>query len=849
MSTKNQLLKQQRQWAVSRGHQVDSRGYVLTRDANLFQPMSPRTEHAFKCGGGSELLSRDEAPPKIQALHSSAALAVNVFDRWSERELAPMVAALGLKGRATKLEFERQFPTGLGGTPPNLDVAIGFDSGSVTGVESKFSEWLTPKPAGKELFKPKYFPKGAGECGPFKRGLNAQVFARAWIGFVLILVSIPAWSAATLAGIVSLNHERGTPVAGVEVSAKGANPVTSGNDGLFMLSFPDGRPGQDVRVRVARSGWDVVNDILLDHRLPDSPNARPLEIIVCLSAERELRVAEFYRLKGNQAVEQTYRVKLAELEGRQAASVQERDRLLRERDQARNQVEEWARQSASRKPEEVVGIYRDALRLFLDGKADVALQLLSDERLQQEADKAQAQLNQAVQGWLLKGQLLSSKFDYDGAGGAYEKAVKAAPASHPAWFGYAHFHQSQNHYVQARRGYEQALTVARLASNDSDVADTLNNLGILSRDENRDAEARKQYEEALDLYRALAKKNPDVYLPYVAMTLNNLSILSSDENRNAEARKEFEEALDLYRSLAQKNPDIYLPYVAVTLNNLGNLSRAENRSAESRKQYEEALDIRRSLANKNSDVYLPDVAMTLNNLGILSSDENRNAEARKEFEEALDIRRLLAKKNPGVYLRNVAVTLNNLGNVSRAENRNAESRKQFEEALDIRRALARKDPDVYLPDVAATLNNLGILNSNEKRYAEARKQYEEALDLYRALARKNPDVYLPDVAMTLNNLGVMSHAENRSAESRKHFEEALDIRRSLARKNPDVYLPDVAATLNNLGILSSDENRNAEARKQFEEAADIFRQFAARAPATYGPRLKSVEDTIQSLQK
>jgi len=367
--------------------------------------------------------------------------------------------------------------------------------------------------------------------------------------------------------------------------------------------FPQGHPGQDARVGVKRAGWDVVNDILLDQRLPDASSACALEIIICQSAEREQRVAEFYRLKGGQAVEVTYRTKLAELEGRQAATGHERDRLIRERDQALAQVQEWARQAAARKPDEVGGTYREALRLFVEGKADAALQLLSDDRLQHEADKAKEQLHQAVQGWLLKGQLLASKFDYEGAGRAYEKAVASDPGSMEAWLAYAYFHQQQNHFAQGRRGYEQALTLARLASDNASVALTLNNLGILSRDENRHDDARKQFEEALDLYRTLAKHNADVYLPDVATTLNNLGVLSRDENRNADARKQYEEALDIYRTLAKHNPDVYLPDVAMTLSNLGFLSRAENRHAEARKQYEEALGIYRQFAARAPATY------------------------------------------------------------------------------------------------------------------------------------------------------------------------------------------------------------------------------------------------------
>jgi hypothetical protein len=228
-------------------------------------------------------------------------------------------------------------------------------------------------------------------------------------------------------------------MAGVELTAPGANPFTTGNDGQFVLTFPQGHPGQDVTVRVSRASWEVVNDVLLDRQLPEPASAHRFEVILCASGEREQRRTEFYRLKGNQAVEQTYRAKLAELEGRHAATVQERDRLLRERDDALKQVDEWARQAAARKPDEVGGTYKEAFRLFVDGKTDAALQRLSDERLQQEVDQAQAQLQQALAGWLLKGQLLTTKFDYEGAARAYDKAVAAAPDSAEAWQAYAYF--------------------------------------------------------------------------------------------------------------------------------------------------------------------------------------------------------------------------------------------------------------------------------------------------------------------------------------------------------------------------------------------------------------------------
>jgi hypothetical protein len=47
------------------------------------------------------------------------------------------------------------------------------------------------------------------------------------------------------------------------------------------------------------------------------------------------------------------------------------------------------------------------------------------------------------------------------------------------------------------------------------------------------------------------------YLPYVAMTLNNLGLLDRDQNRMAEARKDYEEALAIYEAFAQRDPELF----------------------------------------------------------------------------------------------------------------------------------------------------------------------------------------------------------------------------------------------------------------------------------------------------
>lgn len=160
MTSKRKLIRQQRRWAQSVGLQPDSRGYLETAEQNLWRPLSPAALAAFNRGSRSELKETPRRPAKMRALHSSAALAVNVFDYWTGQDARPMLQALNLESTLKSLDFERQFPTGLTGTPPNLDVTLELSSGQLIAIESKFTEWMTPKPRNKRALKDKYFESG-----------------------------------------------------------------------------------------------------------------------------------------------------------------------------------------------------------------------------------------------------------------------------------------------------------------------------------------------------------------------------------------------------------------------------------------------------------------------------------------------------------------------------------------------------------------------------------------------------------------------------------------------------------------------------------------------------------------
>lgn len=124
----------------------DRSSYVTAPGRNLVGGLEEAVLEDFSSGAGGEL---EGALPKFCAVHSSSALAANVFGKM---RLHPGSFQLAGIGRFEKARFEQKLPTGLMGTPPHLDFFASGPAGSVA-VESKFTEFLGSKTA---AFAPSY---------------------------------------------------------------------------------------------------------------------------------------------------------------------------------------------------------------------------------------------------------------------------------------------------------------------------------------------------------------------------------------------------------------------------------------------------------------------------------------------------------------------------------------------------------------------------------------------------------------------------------------------------------------------------------------------------------------------
>jgi len=146
------LLERQVLWARRHGFALQGsagdRGqpaYTSTLEENLFEPLSEEARREYEQGQGQELRQN------MRAVHSSSALACNLFHYWKSRgQSVPIAEACGLPGdNAVSIRFEAQHPIAdeldrsVFPYDPNPDVEFLYAPGQkvkAAAVECKFGE-------------------------------------------------------------------------------------------------------------------------------------------------------------------------------------------------------------------------------------------------------------------------------------------------------------------------------------------------------------------------------------------------------------------------------------------------------------------------------------------------------------------------------------------------------------------------------------------------------------------------------------------------------------------------------------------------------------------------------------
>jgi CHAT domain-containing protein/tetratricopeptide (TPR) repeat protein len=356
-------------------------------------------------------------------------------------------------------------------------------------------------------------------------------------------------------------------------------------------------------------------------------------------------------------------------------------------------------------------------------------------------------------------------------------------------------YQAQAAYAKAEPLFVRALDIREkvLGAMHPEVANSLNNLALLYLAQGAYAKAEPLFLHALDIH----EKVLGAMHPAVAQSLNNLAVLYRAQAAYAKTEPLLVRALDINeKALGATHPD-----VAQSLNNLAVLYQAQGVYAKAEPLLVRALDINEKALGATH----PDVAYNLSNLAAVYKAQGAYAKAEPLYIRALDI----YEKVLGAMHRDVATSLNNLAGLYWAQSAHAKAAPLLVQALDIR----EKALGAMHPDVASSLNNLAAVYEAQGVYAKAEPLYIRALDIYeKALGAMHPDV-----ALSLNNLAGLYRAQGAYAKAEPLYIRALDIRESALGE----MHPDVAQSLNNLAVLYQAQGAYAKAKLLLARAAEL----------------------------
>ncbi len=433
-----------------------------------------------------------------------------------------------------------------------------------------------------------------------------------------------------------------------------------------------------------------------------------------------------------------------------------------------------------------------------------------------------------------------------------DRQVELKDDSALALVGLARVKMRRSDHDGARGHLEEAVAIERELSNswndrDPRVLRNLQNhlgqLGDTYINLKMPREAFAAFKDRLDFRRKrLARNEKDTQLMLeVSVALDRVGQLLRDADNTGEARKHFDEALQIDRALYKGDTGRrqWQENLVLSLNRIGDLDRQSGEYREALRFYEEALPLQRRLAAGTGAVAAQaTLALMHRNIGESRRRLREYPAAIRAHRDEVDIRRKLLAPDPKNFAarRNLSTALDYLGNTLRDSGDRNGARESFAEELKIDRGIAADERGTQsLTDLAWSLGRIGDIDFDDESWSNAAGNYEEAVGIQRELIAPDPEspVRMRALAAVVSKLGqARSRLKDDKAALALHQEE-LGLRTKLFDRAPPSdteALRDLSRALDRVGNVLRDTNDHRGAFKYFEKELEMDRSFVQRLP-------------------
>ncbi len=672
----------------------------------------------------------------------------------------------------------------------------------------------------------------------------------------------------TLRGIVTYQNT-GVKMKAIQVTARGASPTitrkdTTNTEGVFVLTFPNGKVGDVVYLELGTPIYDLVNDKRdLEIVLTDKTDYK-VRLVVCKKGERDANAVAYYNIS-TKYLETSYQKQIKKKESdianlqkqltqsgantdalnKQIYALQSErakldDQLEAQKKNAYKLAENFSRIDLA----QADAIYRKAFETFKAGDIDSARAVLnSKEAKQQEVElkkrdtdiqKSKENIEQAkdnikqaelkvaiaeqernslkasvIKKKMLDGHLAELQLKFDEAEKLLEEAVELDKKDIQNVISFAYFLKSINKLDKSLKVfYDLALPLRKDDFYQSTVLTEISNIYF----------EKNHYENSESILRnaILLKEKSIPFLPkdfviYYAKDLVNLARLLFKSEKIDSVGILLFRAKVLFDNFSKDTTNLILKsYQADTYKFIGDYYVKKNLISNADSFYHLSIQLYRSLSNQESTSLL---ANSLLNYGNFCTRFSFYKKADSSLNEGLEIYQNLAKSNPYLYNSPVADAFQNLGNLYKHWKRfdtmdNLDySERYLIISMRIREQLYAIDTTMYKPDLARNYGDIVGLYFMRDSFIKAEKYALLSLHLFESLCDTNYLFFYKETSVAYRNLGVLYGKMNIIDKSLYYLLISLKFYEKLNEKNIDVYEDRIADLFYSIGLIYRDCNQ------------------------------------------
>ncbi len=359
-------------------------------------------------------------------------------------------------------------------------------------------------------------------------------------------------------------------------------------------------------------------------------------------------------------------------------------------------------------------------------------------------------------------------------------------------------YQDLGHYAEAHKQLERTLDLYRavLGDDNQKTVTTMRLLGETAQFQGKFSEAGSILNDVLQVQRrVLGPEHRDT-----VAAMNDLANLYISQGKYPQAELLLNQALTIERrGLGSDDP--------LTLRSMNNLAIAfldQGKYSQAETLYGQTLEIERRIFG----IEHPETLKAMTNLAIVYFDQSKFEQAEKLISQTLEIqRRVLGSEHPLTLtsMMQLANTYLDQGKYSPAET-------LYARTLEIeRRVLGSEHPDTLI-----SMSNLAIVYGQEGKYAQAEKLCAETLKIERKVL--GPEH--PSTLSAMNNLAIVYNQQGKFSQAESLFKLTLESRRRV--QGPEH--PDTLGSMGNVANSFYMQGKYAQAEALFNQTLNISRR-------------------------